>query len=131
MRRRPPARSPEPGRIMNEPELKMDSSEVAEEQDSKTELQALRSLIACALALVIVFTVCVDYYLSAQTSEMGKMLAQEEQALRNFNAYSARAAEFWVKLVDYSKTHSDFNPVIDKWKGSVSIHTNTAPARPK
>lgn len=111
--------------------MKLDGPEVAEGQDSKTELQALRSLIACALALVIVFSVCVDYYLSAQTSEMGKILAQEQQAVRNFSAYSTRAAEFWVKLVDYSKRDPNFNFVIDKWKGSVSIHTNTAPAKPK
>ncbi len=116
---------------MNESETKFEGAAGGENQHVTGELQSLRTLVAAALVLLIIFTVSVDYYLSAQTSEMGKMLAQEQQAIRSFTAYSTRAADFWVKLVEYSKTHSDFNMVIDKWKGSVSIHTNGPAARSK
>lgn len=116
---------------MNEPELKMDGPETDEVQELKAELESLRGLIAGALALLIVFTGCVDFYLSAQTSEVAKALAQEQQALQTFSAVSTKAGEFWIKLEEYSKTHPDFNPVLDKWKGRVTITTNVAPARPK
>ncbi|HZQ47091.1 MAG TPA: hypothetical protein VFC07_08770 [Verrucomicrobiae bacterium] len=116
---------------MNEPGNTFDGPVDSASQESGGELQSLRTLLAAALILLIVFSACVDYYLSTQSSEMNRLLFVDRQTINNFPAYSARAGDFWSKLVEYSKSHPDFNPVIEKWKGTISIHTNAPPPKAK
>lgn len=113
---------------MNEPQMgKFDGPTDSGSAETRNELQSLRTLMAAALVLLVIFSACIDYFLSAQTTEMRRALYQEQQMVNNFSASSSRAAEFWNKLVEYSKTHPDFVPIIDKWKANISIHTNGPP----
>ncbi len=116
---------------MNEPENKFGGPADSWSEELRNELQSLRTLLSAALVLLIVFSACMDYFLSAQTTEMRRALYQDQQLVNNFSANSTRAAEFWGKLVEYSKTHPDFVPIIDKWKANISIHTNGPPPRAK
>jgi hypothetical protein len=115
---------------MDQPEIKFEGpgGGGAGGGEGQGELESLRRLVAAALVLVIVFTVGVDYYISAQTSELGRMIGQQQQvaqqAVKNYGGFSSRAAQFWSRLVDYSKTHPDFAPVMEKWKGHIVINTN-------
>lgn len=116
---------------MNETENKFGGSADGGSEELRNELHSLRTLMSAALVLLIIFTACMDYFLSAQTTEMRKALYQDQQIMSNFQANSMRAADFWKKLEEYAKTHPDFNPIIDKWKGTISIRTNAPPSKVK
>ena len=97
-------------------------------EELRDELQSLRTLISAALVLLIVSCVCLDLYLSMRVRDEKAGANQIAIAARNFGA---GAGEFWNKLMEYSKTHPDFNPIIDKWKANVTINTNGSPAKVK
>lgn len=120
---------------MDQPEIKFEGAAPggAPGGNARGELESLRSAIAAALVLVIVFTVAVDYYISAQTSQLGRELSTQQQvaqvAVKNYSGFSEQAAAFWGRLLDYSKTHTDFAPVMDKWKKIIVINKNAPSAK--
>ncbi len=111
---------------MTAPENEFKPATDSGSEEVRTELQSLRTLLSAALVLVIVFSVCVDLYLSPQVSEER---ARTDQAAAVMYTFSHNAGEFWNRLVEYSKTHPDFAPVIEKWKSHVSMHNNAAPPK--
>jgi hypothetical protein len=111
---------------MSEFENKMDSSSGGAGQDN-TEIQSLRTLIVAALVMVVCLNLCVIYFISGQATEMKRQVAMDQQVLERYQGFSTKAAEFWGKLMDFSKTHPDFAPIMDKYKGNLSVHTNGVP----
>ncbi len=97
-------------------------------EELQSALQSLRTLISAALVLMIVFSVCVDLYLSMRVRDEKAGANQIAIAAQN---YGLGAGEFWGKLVEYSKTHPDFHPVIDKWKAHITVNTNSPPPKAK
>jgi hypothetical protein len=66
-----------------------------------------------------------------QTSMLSGQAAESQQIVNAFREGGAgQAVEFWNKLNDYARTHPDFAPVVQKYSGFISLHTN-APVAPK
>jgi hypothetical protein len=97
-------------------------------EELRSELQSLRTLISAALVLLIVFSVCLDLYLSMRVRDEKAGANQIAMAAQN---YGIGAGELWSRLVEYSKTHPDFHPIIDKWKSHITVNTNNPPPRAK
>jgi hypothetical protein len=97
-------------------------------EELRGELQSLRTLISAALVLLIVFCVCIDLYLSMRVRDEKAGANQIALAAHN---YGLGAGEFWSKLLEYSKTHPDFHPIIDKWKANITVNTNGPPPKAK
>lgn len=83
---------------------------IAELQD---EVQSLRALVSAFLVVLIVFGFSIDLYLWKHVSVVRKESAQLNAASSNFD--SAKAIDYWNHLVQYSRSHPEFVPVISKY----------------
>jgi hypothetical protein len=86
------------------------------------EVQSLKTLLSVALILMIVFGLSVNLFLLKQVSALGTQTAlfeqQADQGAKNFN--TAKAIEFWNRLVAYSRSHPDYAPVINGLKPALN-----------
>jgi hypothetical protein len=86
------------------------------------ELHSLRTLLSASLVLMIVFGLSVNLFLLKQVSALGTQTAlieqQADQGAKNFN--TAKAIEFWNRLVAYSRTHPDYAPVINNLRPALN-----------
>jgi uncharacterized membrane protein len=83
--------------------------------DLQEEVHSLRTLLSVSLILMIVFGLSVNLFLLKQVSALGTQTTlfeqQADQGARNFN--TAKAIEFWNRLVAYSRAHPEYAPVIN------------------
>ncbi len=103
-------------------------SGIAELQD---EVRSLRTLLSAAIVLLIVFSCSLDFYLLKQVSSVGAQIKISEDVYKaevsNFN--TPLAIEYWNRLVQYARGHSDFTPVIAKYQpalGQTLLGNNNA-----
>jgi len=110
---------------MNEPETQQESTSDFAFEELQEEVQSLRTLVSVTLIVLIVFTLCVDWFLYVQASGLRARLKQDEATI---NRITASAADFWNKFTEYGKTHPDFAPVLEKNKPNfVSNYSAPAP----
>ena len=86
--------------------------------DLQDEVQALRTLLSVALIVMVVFAVCMNFFLGMQIAQFNKA---HDQALQGAVMYQNQATEMYRKLIDFSRTNSDFAPYLDKYR---TIFTN-------
>ena len=93
-------------------------------EDLRSEVRALKTVLCCALLLVFVFSLCVNVFLLHQTSTLNGQLVQATQlvnAWANGGPAQAQAIDFWNKLNEYSRTHADFAPIINKFSPYIHV----------
>jgi hypothetical protein len=101
---------------MNESETNIDSASGPTLQGLQEELRSLRLLVVSTLAILFIFSVCLNIYLSRQAMVVSNQAAEAQKAVEEFNSFGAPWANtFWNKLLDYSKTHPDFAPIVSKY----------------
>ena len=111
---------------MNESENRNEMGMNPGTEELQGELSSLRALVAVALLLVILLSLCADYFLSKQLSLLRAGISQAQMTVESFNG--ARAEDFLNKLKEYSKTHPDFIPIRDKY--APMFGTQTPPPAP-
>ena len=85
-------------------------SGIAELQET---VHSLRTLLSASLIVLIVFSGVVNLFLLKQVSTLR---AQTEAAEASSNTFqTAKAIDYWNRLVAYSRTHPDFAPVITQF----------------
>jgi hypothetical protein len=89
-------------------------SGIAELQD---ELRSLRALLSASLALVIVFSIVIDFFLLKQISTLRAQTEVLEAASNTLN--TPKAIDYWNHLTAYARTHPDFAPVINKFSPAI------------
>jgi hypothetical protein len=90
-------------------------------QDLQAQVRSLRLLLITTLALVFIFSACVNLYLIRQSSIAKAQANEAEKIVGQFNNFGAPwANDFWNRLLAYSKTHPDFNPIIEKYRPYIS-----------
>jgi hypothetical protein len=71
-----------------------------------------------SIALLIVFSCSLDFFLLKQVSSVGTQIKVSndyfEAEVRNFN--TPMAIEYWNRLVQYSRSHPEFVPIINKYQ---------------
>jgi hypothetical protein len=82
------------------------------------ELRSLRTLLSASVALLIIFSCSMDFYLLKQVSAVGIQIKASNDYLdaevHNFN--TPMAIEYWNRLVQYSRSHPEFVPIINKYQ---------------
>ncbi len=83
------------------------------------ELQALRHLITSVLLLVLVVSGTFNIYLWRQyrtvQAELAPIQPQAAQILTEANRLNSFAGDIARKFLDYSRTHPDFTPILNKY----------------
>ncbi|MDB6125633.1 MAG: hypothetical protein JWQ71_4626 [Pedosphaera sp.] len=101
---------------MNESEANIDSASGPSLKTLQEELQSLRTLVTGALAILFIFSVCLNIFLSRQAMVVSNQAAEAQKAVDEFRTFGAPwANDFWYKLLAYSKTHNDIAPIISKY----------------
>ena len=103
---------------MDESENKFDERVESTGGEFEDELQNLRTLLSAALAVLVLFSCLVTAYFFKQfrmaRDEAANAKLIYKQNLDNFPTTAAN--DFLNKLSDYSKTHPDFQPIMDKYR---------------
>lgn len=86
--------------------------------DLQEEVNSLRLMLSASLVLLIIFSLCVDVALLKQVSALRTQVDVNERVAGEFN--SSKAIEFWNRLVQYSRTHPDYAPIISKYSPALS-----------
>jgi len=90
----------------------------------RNEVQTLRAILAFSVLLLFVFSVCVNIFLMHQTSALSRQVQQAQAAVSTFETAGggAQVVDIWTKLNDYSRTHPDFQPIINKYTPFFTAH---------
>jgi len=113
---------------MNEPDANFEGDTAA----LRNEVQGLRNTLTLTLLFAFIFSFCVNVFLYLQGSVVSEQAGEAQQIVSTFQTVGAQqVVEFWGKLSDYSKTHPDFTPILQKYSQFLNIHSNAAPAPKK
>lgn len=114
-------------------ETNIDSSSDANVRRLQEEVRSLRTLLICALAVMLLFSACINTYLTRQARMIKAQVDEAEKVVAEFGSFGAPwANNFWNKLLDYSKTHPDFTPIIEKYRPYITAPPqNTSTNAPK
>jgi hypothetical protein len=109
------------------------SVDQTELQELRTECQTLRQIVSALLVLVLLVTGALDIYLLRQwrmaRAELQRRGPQITQFVAEYNRVSAPAiADFVKRLVDFSKTHPDFGPILARYNIKGDLATGAQPA---
>src|SRR5262249_1363210 len=100
-------------------------------KDLQGQVRSLRLLLIATLAILFIFSACVNFYLAHQ-SRLAKAQADEaEKIVAQFNSFGAPwASDFWNRLQAYSKTHPDFNPIVEKYRPYITAPPQASTTSP-
>jgi hypothetical protein len=114
---------------MNEPEMRTETTPDFVIEDLQAEVQALRTLLSVTLIVLLVFSFCINWYIFRQASMARSQVDSDKKAAEQIQA---PAFMLWNDFVEYSKTHPDFAPIIEKYRQSFPNNPPAAAAtRPK
>jgi len=112
---------------MNEPETDQFASD-----DLAAQVASLQRQLFVLLLALIVVSGTLTFYLFCQSRFAGKDLAairpQATQVIREFNLSRPALDRLIQQLVEYGRTHPEFQPILKKY-GIVVSATNSAPVR--
>jgi hypothetical protein len=105
-------------------------------EELRKEVQALRGSFSTALVLLFVFSFCVNIFLFRQVSILSAEANQASALVAGWapgGASQNLAIETWARLTDFSKTHQDFLPIINKYSQFFNARppSPATPAAPK
>ena len=118
---------------MTENNLQASSDSVV--TDLQAQVRSLRLLLIATLAIIFVFSAGVNIYLAHQSRVAKAQADESEKIIAQFNSFGAPwANDFWNKLLAYSRTHPDFNPIVEKYRPYITAPpqasaTNPAPKK--
>jgi hypothetical protein len=113
---------------MNESSSNLPENPAEEIKSLKQELQSLRNVMVSALMVLLVFTLALDIYFFHLAADVTARADQAEKIVNNYaNVVSPAAAKVWGELLQYSKTHPDFQPIIDKYSPHIVVQPNAKP----
>jgi hypothetical protein len=84
-------------------------------EELREQLQALRTLVAIALVMLIGLSICADLFFSKQVQMLNTESQQMQVMAESFPV--AAANDFVKRLREYAKTHPDFAPIAAKYPG--------------
>jgi hypothetical protein len=104
----------------NTPQAKVDNrfnESIAEDVENlQASFQSLQSLVTFSLALMLLFTVCLNLYIGTQMLIIREQEHRAEGTMNKFNTETGPAiAELWLKLNDFGNKHPDYKPVLPKY----------------
>ena len=106
----------------------MSESEIKE---FRGEVQSLRGLVTVGLLAFFIFSLPVNFFFWKQSRALS---AQVQMARASINGYKNGGAttilEFWARLKEYSTTHPDFQPIINKYGEYFATSKVPTPAAP-
>jgi hypothetical protein len=119
---------------MNQPETNFDPAQEPVLRGLQEQLRSLRTLLACVLVILLAISICLNVFLRRQAVAVTSQVSEIQKTLVQFQTSdSPRMTEFWTKLVGYSKTHSDFAPIIEKYSPHIVLpaqqSTNATPKK--
>lgn len=80
------------------------------------QVRSLQSLVSVALALMIVVSGSLLVYLWVQKRGLNAQLAEAQRAINDYEKVRGNIYFHFVgSLQDYAKTHSDLNPLLEKF----------------
>jgi hypothetical protein len=80
------------------------------------EVQSLRNIFIGALVVMIMLSGALNIFLLRQASIAGGQVAESQRFINEFQTQNVPVAlDFWAKLQDYTKSHPDFKPILDKY----------------
>ncbi len=95
------------------------------------QVESLRQLVGSVLIIVFILSGALNIYfwrqLRAVNSELKPLKAQSVQIQAEMTKVNAAAGELVRKLLDYTKTHPEFAPILQKYNIREAPPTN-APA---
>lgn len=87
--------------------------------DLPRQVQQLRTMLMVTLVLVVLISLCLNVYLWRQLVYLRRDLAafkpQANQLISNYQRNEPAVREFLRKLTEYSRTHLDFAPILQKY----------------
>jgi len=115
---------------MNETEGSFKSPGDSGVEELRNDVESLRTSVTMALFFLFIFSFCVNVFLFRQATAMGAQAAQARLMVTSWAAGSPmqiQAADFWNKLAEFSKTHPDFVPIMNKYSKFINTSANAAP----
>lgn len=107
-------------------EINFDASADSVHKGLQDEIRSLRMLLVAALAVILLFSGIITVHFSRQAKIAKGQADEAEKVVSEFNSFGGPwANDFWNKLLDYSKTHPDFTPIVEKYRPYI-----TAPPQP-
>ena len=119
---------------MNEVENDLSSSGLPDENvasDLQEEVSSLRQQVWTLLVLLLVVSGTLSIYLMRQVTYARRDLSQLQQAVPQSQEQNKGMDQFVYHLVDYSRTHPDFVPILNKYQIQVTPGPAPAAAAPK
>src|SRR5882724_3043950 len=87
----------------------------------QAEVRSLRAILVGSLLVLNVLSFSLYVFLHNQTLGMSALATENERAAIEFHkTFDPIARDFWARLVGFSKTHPDFNPIIEKYRPFVT-----------
>src|SRR3954466_2111390 len=119
---------------MNESETNLDIAPGNTVETLQAEVRSLRTLILSVLVVVILLSGSVNIFLLRQYLLVHNQMKEGQKISVDFDSkITPLSRDFWFRLVEYSKTHPDFNPIIAKYSQFIvaTPPANAAPAPKK
>jgi hypothetical protein len=104
------------------------------EAEMQAQMNSLKQLVIYALVLIFIVAGAINMYfwrqLRSVQTELAPLQAQSAQITAEVSKVNTAANEFAKRLIDFSKTHPDFAPILKKYNLQAPPATN-APAAAK
>ena len=119
---------------MNGPDERLDAPADPAFAEMRSELHSLQTMLSLSLVCLIVLGLTVDRYFWKQVRGVRQQIDNTQKLEANFQSNYHfdfdKASAFWGSLVNYSKTHPDFVPVINTWSQvlNATMITNNGPS---
>lgn len=115
---------------MNEPEPFDAAPEVGPEAGLQAQLDGLRKLFLAALAAMLIMGISLNVFLLRQTAFVRRDLQTARPQVAQLTANFEKSEEPQIRsfvnaLVEFSRSHPDFKPILAKYK----IATDLPPAK--
>jgi hypothetical protein len=116
---------------MNESESNFQAASESSNENLRADVQSLRTMLSVTLLLLFIFTFCVNVFFLRQVSAVNAQVAQAQQLVDNFQKGGgyAQGAELVSRLNEYSRTHPDFAPIMQKYNFSITRNGAPTPAK--
>ena len=101
-----------------------------ETAELREQVNSLQSTLSLTLVLMFIFTLTINIFLF-HTTRLTRMQANNMQvAVDKYRVDQAGILDFWNKLRNYSMTHPDYAPIMNKYSQFITVRSNGVPVLP-
>ena len=91
-------------------------------QELRSELNALRALLAATVFLLLLFSGVLNVYLVKQASLMNEQYTQARLQVDGYEQhFRPGMTEMWQRLTGYARAHPDFAAILDKYRTNMVV----------